>query len=107
MTEKKLGPNGGKGGRPKGATNKFPSKQKMYDALMANGFEFFKEFVSLYRGAAKEETKERLLMRIAEFLFPKLRPVDLDGKPEESAKEAALEMARQFTEMLSESRKNN
>lgn len=92
------------GGRQKGSKNKFPSRQKMLDELLNRGFDFFNEYIELYRKAEKEETREKLLMRFAEFLFPKLRPVDLDGKPEESSKEAVLELVKQFSEMMNESK---
>lgn len=73
----------------------------MYDALQTRGFEFFDEFIALYRDAQKEETRERLILRIAEFLFPRLRPVDSDGKADQTG-EHISELVKTFSEMLNE-----
>lgn len=92
-------------GRPKGAKNKIPARSLIFDALVERNFNFFDEYIKLYRDPKTNEIiREKLLMRFAEFLFPKLRPVDLEGKADSSG-EHVSELVKVFSEMLSESKR--
>jgi hypothetical protein len=57
---------------------KMPARAWIYDQLVERKFQFFDEFISLYK-AGDDNTKAKLLMSFAEYLFPKARPEDATG----------------------------
>jgi hypothetical protein len=74
-----------KTGRPKGSKNKFPTYAKLHDAFLERGLDPAAELAEHYFEMKKRD--ERALMQHAlklmfEFVYPKPRPVDPEGKAE-------------------------
>ncbi len=61
---------------------KLPARSWIFDQLIERKFQFFDEFISLYR-KGDDNTKTKLLTTMAEYLFPKARPEDAAGDPGE------------------------
>ena len=67
--------------RTPGALGKFPTRKKVHDALLEQGFDVLGEIVDLYQDAPSDVQLD-LLKMCMEYCFPKCRPVDNDGNPE-------------------------
>lgn len=66
--------------RTKGAKNF--NRRLLQEVLEEKGFDLVAELIGLYSTAADLDTKARILMHMMEFVFPKRRPEDSAGEPE-------------------------
>lgn len=70
------------GGRPKGAANFNPNKKRLEQGFKDKGFDYVDEFIKLYKDSGLPlNLKASLLQGLTEFLYPKRRAEDEDGKP--------------------------
>lgn len=88
-------------GRKPGSRNKFPAHTKILDELRRHNFDYLEEHVSLFKrlnayvdrcieptdAAAFFALQIRWFASFHEFVFPKRRPEDSVGKPDDSTDE--------------------
>lgn len=85
--------------RPVGSKNYYPNKRRLEESFKDKGFDFAAEFHKLYAEADKE-LRTKLILGVVEFLFPKRRPEDDEGNPDQGLHGMALittpEMAKEY-----------